>query len=165
MNGEPAPEDFSKREKDGGTAKARVRHGLVDFYVDSVIVRESIGPLISSSPSKEEETVNIFKKKNLVGLDIGTYGVKVVELLPMSKKNREGFQLAGIGYEPLPPQSIVEGSIMDFTAVAETVSKALDGAHIKNRNVAISLSGTSVITRKFMLQNLKGEDLEGVDKV
>ena len=104
--------------------------------------------------------MNIFKKKNLVGLDIGTYGVKVVELLPMSKKNREGFQLAGIGYEPLPPQSIVEGSIMDFTAVAETVSKALDGAHIKNRNVAISLSGTSVITRKFMLQNLKGEDLE-----
>jgi len=43
VNGEPAPEDFSKREKDGGTAKARVRHGLVDFYVDSVIVRESIG--------------------------------------------------------------------------------------------------------------------------
>ena len=43
MNGEPAPEDFSKREKDGGTAKARVLHGLVDFYVDSVIVRESIG--------------------------------------------------------------------------------------------------------------------------
>jgi len=104
--------------------------------------------------------VNIFKKKNLVGLDIGSSSIKVVELTQKKRGGRLVFNLNGIGYEPLPPQTIVEGSIMDFTTLSETINKAFDNAHIKNNSVAISLSGTAVMTRKMTLQKMDEAELE-----
>jgi len=104
--------------------------------------------------------MKLFKKKNLVGVDIGDYSIKLVELKPKKKGSREMFELKGIGYELLPPQSIVEGSIMDFTAVSDIVTKSFNSARIKNDNVAIGLSGTSVITKKLSLQKMDEDELE-----
>ena len=104
--------------------------------------------------------MSLFKKKNLVGLDIGSFAVKVVELIPKKKGGREIYELSGLGYEPLPPQTIVEGAIMDYTSLADTINKVFSNAHIKNKNVAIGLSGTAVITRKLILQKMSEEELE-----
>ena len=62
------------------------------------------------------------KAKNLVGLDIGSSAVKLVEL----KEGKEGtFQLVKAGLEILSPEAIVDGAIMDSSLVVETISRLL----------------------------------------
>ncbi|MGZ5381174.1 MAG: pilus assembly protein PilM, partial [Thermoanaerobaculia bacterium] len=73
------------------------------------------------------------KAKNLVGLDIGSSAVKLVEL----KEGKEGtFQLVKAGLEVLSPEAIVDGAIMDSSLVVETISRLLASTGVKNPNVA-----------------------------
>ena len=57
------------------------------------------------------------KAKDLVGLDIGSHSVKLVEL----KQRGKAYELVSFGIQPLPPDSIVEGAIMDSSAVADAI--------------------------------------------
>ena len=52
--------------------------------------------------------------KNAVGLDIGSHSIKAVEVRSKNKQGREIFELKSIGYEPLPHDAIVEGTIIDI---------------------------------------------------
>ena len=73
------------------------------------------------------------KPKNLVGLDIGSSAIKLVEL----KEGKEGkFQLVKAGLESLSPEAIVDGAIMDSSLVVETISRLLASTGVKNANVA-----------------------------
>ncbi len=100
------------------------------------------------------------KKKNLVGVDIGTSSVKVIELKSKKKGEREEYELTGIGYEVIPPQAIIEGAIIDYGIVADAIVKAFENAHIKNRDIAISIAGSSVFTRRVKIMNVPDEELE-----
>jgi len=96
------------------------------------------------------------KAKNLVGLDIGSSAVKLVEL----KEGKDGtFQLAKAGLEILSPEAIVDGAIMDSSLVVETISRLLASTGVKNPNVAVSVSGHSVIVKKIMLPTMPEEEL------
>lgn len=96
------------------------------------------------------------KAKNLVGLDIGSAAVKLVEL----KEGKEGkFQLVRAGMESLSPEAIVDGAIMDSSLVVETISRLLSSAGTKNANVAVSVSGHSVIVKKIALPSMPEEEL------
>ncbi|MFQ6082570.1 MAG: type IV pilus assembly protein PilM [Candidatus Aminicenantia bacterium] len=101
--------------------------------------------------------IKVGKTKNLVGLDIGSHSVKAVEL---KTKKGKALELVKLGYEILPHESIVEGTIMDSTAVAEAISRVFEENNIKNKNVAISLSGSGVIIKKIALPYLSPEELE-----
>ncbi len=100
------------------------------------------------------------KKKNLVGLDIGTSGIKVVELKTRKKGEKEDYEIAGIGFEVVPPQAIIEGAVIDYGVVADAISKAFENAHIKNKDVAISISGSAVFTRRVHIPNVPDDELE-----
>ena len=96
------------------------------------------------------------KAKNLVGLDIGSSVVKLVEL----KAGKEGkFQLVKAGLENLSPEAIVDGAIMDSSLVVETISRLLAAANVKNPNVAVSVAGHSVIVKKIQLPTMPEEEL------
>ncbi len=99
------------------------------------------------------------KSKNVVGLDIGSHAIKAVELTSKKKGGTEIYELAKIGYEVLPHDSIVEGTIIDSTAVVETIHLIFEENKIKNRNVAISISGNSVIIKKISLPQMEKEEL------
>ncbi len=87
------------------------------------------------------------RAKSLVGLDIGSSAVKAVELKPSGK----GYKVTAFGSEAVPPDSIVDGAIIDGAAVAEAIRRLFDGRHIKTRDVAASLSGNAVIVKKITL--------------
>lgn len=95
------------------------------------------------------------KSKPLVGLDIGTSSIKAIVLKGASK----GYQLMNLGIEPLPPEVIVDGAIMDAEVVVEAIKSALDKAKIKLSDVAVAVSGTSVIVKKIMLPDMEEKDL------
>ncbi len=99
------------------------------------------------------------KDKGLVGLDIGSYSVKAVEFKSKTKGGEELYEVANIGLEFLPHDAIVEGTIMDSTAVTETIKMIFDENKISNKNVAISISGSSVIIKKISLPSMETEEL------
>jgi type IV pilus assembly protein PilM len=98
------------------------------------------------------------KKGNVVGLDIGSSAVKVVELKSGGKGGAE-FQLVNVGIEPLPPEAIVDGAIMDSGAVIDAVQRLFTGQKIKTAEVATSVSGNAVIVKKISLPQMSPEEL------
>lgn len=94
--------------------------------------------------------------KNLVGVDIGTTSIKVCQL----KQSRKGLGLVGFGYAPLAPQVIVDGQVMDAGVVIETLQRLFKEAKIRQRDVAISVSGQSAIIRKISVPLMTDQELD-----
>lgn len=95
-------------------------------------------------------------KKDLVGIDIGSRVVKLVQL----KESKGLWHLQSIGMASLPPEAIVDNAIMDSSAVVEVVTGLLNTLKIRSKNVATSISGHSVIIRKMQLPIMTEEELE-----
>ena len=95
------------------------------------------------------------RSKPVVGLDIGSSAVKAIEL----KKSGRGFKVTAIGVEPVPPDSIVDGAIIDAGAVTDAVRRLLQGPRFKAKDVVASLSGSSVIVKKISLPVMSEADL------
>ena len=88
------------------------------------------------------------KVKAVIGLDIGSSAVKAVEL----KVSGKGFKVVAFGSEPVPPDSIVDGAIIDGTAVADAIRRLFENNKaFKTKDVAASLSGNAVIVKKINL--------------
>jgi type IV pilus assembly protein PilM len=98
------------------------------------------------------------KKGNLVGLDIGSSAVKAVEVKAGGKGGSE-YQLVNVGIEPLPPEAIVDGAIMDSGAVIDAIQRLFTGQKIKGQEVATSVSGNAVIVKKISLPQMSPEEL------
>jgi type IV pilus assembly protein PilM len=98
------------------------------------------------------------KKAQLVGLDIGSSAVKAVELKAGGKGGAE-YQLVNVGIEPLPPEAIVDGAIMDSGAVIDAIQRLFTGQKIKTPDVATSVSGNAVIVKKISLPQMSTEEL------
>ena len=93
---------------------------------------------------------------NLVGVDIGTSSIKVVQL----KETRRGPRLVKLGYTPLPRQTIVDGHVLNSQAVIEGLERAFGEAKIKSRDIAISISGQAVIIRKITVPMMTAAELD-----
>jgi type IV pilus assembly protein PilM len=95
------------------------------------------------------------KSRQLVGLDIGSSSIKAVEL----KSTKAGYELVSFGTEPLAPDTVVDGAIMDAPQVANAISKIFDAQRIKTKNVATSVSGHSVIVKRVPLPLMTEDEL------
>lgn len=100
--------------------------------------------------------MGIPKKYQLIGLDIGSHSIKLVEI-DHSKTDRV---LKNFGVIGLPPESIVEGSIKEMEIVSSAVKNLFKNLKVKNKNVATSISGYSVIVKKIALSNKEESELE-----
>ena len=96
------------------------------------------------------------RNKGVVGLDVGSFAVKLVEL---QQKKGDEFQLQRLGIEPLSPEAIVDGSIMDSSLVVDAIQKLGEETSVKNANFATSLSGHSVIIKKIDLPAMAPDEL------
>jgi len=101
----------------------------------------------------------ISRGKDLVGLDIGSYSVKAVELKSKRKDGQDAYEVKKIGYEQLPHDAIVEGTIIDSAAVVETIKMIFEENKIANKSVVISVSGNSVIIKKITLPAMESQEL------
>lgn len=96
------------------------------------------------------------KKKNIVGLDIGSSAVKLVEL----KRGRGGqMSLLHAAIAPLSPEAIVEGTIMDSSLVVEVVGKLIRERQVKNAHFGVSLAGMNVAIRKIQVPAMSEAEL------
>ncbi len=87
------------------------------------------------------------KSKALVGLDIGSSSIKLVEL----RKKGNSYDLINLGMEPLDPDTVVDGAIMNAPDVSGKIQKLLADNKIKTKEVATAVSGHSVIVKKIVV--------------
>lgn len=93
--------------------------------------------------------------KNLVGVDIGSSSIKVVDI----REKRGGARaLVAFGYHPLPTETIVDGHIMNSGAIVEGLQKLFHKS--KRRDVALRVSGHSVIIKKITMPQMTMAELE-----
>jgi len=96
------------------------------------------------------------RKKQVVGCDVGSSSIKIVELKPL--KNGE-FQLLHAAIANLSPEAIVDGAIMDSSLVVEALSRLIADNNIRNPGFGGSLSGHSVIIKKIQLPAMTEAEL------
>jgi type IV pilus assembly protein PilM len=95
------------------------------------------------------------KSKAVVGLDIGSSAVKAVEL----KASGKGYKVVAFAVRPVPPDSIVDGAIIDGAAVADSIRRVFEDKQFKTKEVAASLSGNAVIVKKISLPVMTESEL------
>ncbi|MEZ4394830.1 MAG: type IV pilus assembly protein PilM [Polyangiales bacterium] len=92
----------------------------------------------------------------LVGVDIGSSGIKLCQLKDVRGKRT----LIKFGYHPLPPQTIVDGHVMNSAAVVEGLNTLFLRHKIKRREVSLAVSGHAVIIKRMALPMMTAAELE-----
>ncbi len=95
------------------------------------------------------------RARAVVGLDIGSSAVKAVEV----KGSGKSCKVTAFGIEPVPPDSIVDGAIIDGAAVADAIRRLFESNNIRTRDVAASLAGNAVIVKKITLPKMTEAEL------
>ncbi|MEZ4600215.1 MAG: type IV pilus assembly protein PilM [Syntrophotaleaceae bacterium] len=95
-------------------------------------------------------------KKNVVGIDVGSSSIKLVQL----KEVKGRYRLLNLGVAQLPPEAIVDNTVMDSVAVVDRIRNLVENQKIKTKNVATSVSGHSVIIRKITMPVMTEEEVQ-----
>lgn len=95
--------------------------------------------------------------EKLVGLDISTSSVKLLEL---SRKGSR-YTVEAYAVEPLPPNAVTDKQITDPKLVGEAIGRAMNRAGTRTRHAAVAVAGASVITKIIeMPASLSDDDME-----
>ncbi|MBM4339006.1 MAG: type IV pilus assembly protein PilM [Deltaproteobacteria bacterium] len=96
------------------------------------------------------------RKKGIVGLDIGSSSIKLIEL----GETKNGYKLLNLGVASLPPEAIVDGALMDSVTIIDTIRELISSTKVKTKDAITSVSGHSVIVKKISLPLMSESELE-----
>jgi len=97
------------------------------------------------------------KKDTLLGIDISSSSVKLLEL----SKNGEKYRVESYAVEPLPENSVVEKNINDVELVGEVVKKVFAKSRTSTKLAAVAVAGSAVITKTIQMgAGLSDQELE-----
>ncbi len=91
------------------------------------------------------------KQPALLGIDIGSTAVKLVELAPGSASDPASCRVEALALEPLPPLTLVEKKIADVTKAGQAIAAALQRSRSKTRRAVVAVAGSAVITKVLSL--------------
>lgn len=95
------------------------------------------------------------KKKDAVAFDIGSNSIKLVQM----NQTKKGWELVKLGISELPPEAIVDGSIIDSITVTNTLKELIKEHGVKVKDAVSSLTGHSVIIKKVSFPAMTEEEL------
>ena len=97
------------------------------------------------------------KARPLLGLDISSSAVKLVEL---TANGKEGYRVERYAIEVLPKDAVSDGNIANLEVVVDVVRRAWKRLGTSTRNVAMALPASAVITKKIIVSaGLRDEEL------
>jgi len=96
------------------------------------------------------------KEQFPLGLDIGSHAIKICQVA----KSGDDFKLVSLGSAKLPEGAVEDGILQEPEEVAKTITTLLSNLKIKEKKVAISISGYSVIVKKINLSVMEEKDLD-----
>jgi type IV pilus assembly protein PilM len=123
----------------------------------------NIKKIFSGMPSIN---LDIFKSlfpagKDLVGLDIGSHSLKLVEIVETPKK---GYVLNRFSRIPLMKGVVVDGVPVDQQELARKIKEVFKQSKCKRKGIVTSLSGHSVIVKKVTFPSMDEGELRDLIK-
>jgi type IV pilus assembly protein PilM len=100
------------------------------------------------------------RKRTVIGLDIGSGFVKVVEV----DHSGDRPQVVRVAMRPLLPDAIVEGEIMDYGLVSDAVAGLFGELGLKGSEVVTAVGGHDVIIKPIPMDRMKESDAREVIK-
>ncbi|HBG45440.1 MAG TPA: pilus assembly protein PilM [Deltaproteobacteria bacterium] len=95
------------------------------------------------------------RKKDAVAFDIGSNSIKLVQM----NRAKKGWELIKMGMAELPPEAIVDGSIIDSMTVTNTLRDLVKEHGVKVKDAVSSLTGHSVIIKKVSFPAMTEDEL------
>lgn len=105
------------------------------------------------SPTKKP---SMRKGATAVGVDIGTSTIKIAEI----QNVRGAIELINMASAATPPDSVKEGSVVDITAVADTIRGLWKENGFRNRQVSCGIAGQDVVVRPVLFPRMPYEELK-----
>jgi type IV pilus assembly protein PilM len=102
---------------------------------------------------------NLFGKKgkSLLGVDISSTSVKVLEL----SRSDDRYRVEAYASEPLPPNAVVEQGINNDEEVGEAIRRAVAKSRSGAKQAALAVAGSSVITKTIQMNaNLSDSEMD-----
>ncbi|ETR73589.1 MAG: type IV pilus assembly protein PilM [Candidatus Magnetoglobus multicellularis str. Araruama] len=98
-----------------------------------------------------------FRKKHnqLIGLDLGSHTIKFCELI----EKKRIWVLKKFGLKTIPREIIQEGMVRDQEVLAKEIEFLLKRHNVTEKNVAISVSGFSVIVKRISMTQMTDAEL------
>jgi type IV pilus assembly protein PilM len=97
------------------------------------------------------------KYRQLLGLDITTSSIKLIELVLTGGQ----YRVESYAAEPTPPNSMNEKTLVDPEAVGDAIRRAVKRSGAKATEVAIAISGDAAITKVIQMpRGLRDSELE-----
>ncbi len=100
--------------------------------------------------------MSLFSSAYSLGLDIGSSALKLVEL----KETKGGYVVTRCDFQEIPPDSIVDGQIINYQSVSAALEELLKRAKPHTKRVTTSIAGTSVIVKTVNLPMMTQDELE-----
>src|SRR3712207_4390160 len=94
--------------------------------------------------------------ERVLGLDIGTNHVRVVEVVLSSSPT-----VSRVGEVPLPPGADRDGEVLDVPAVGEAIAALWRQAGLRGRDVRLGLTGSRVVVRVIELPAMPDDEMAG----
>jgi len=95
------------------------------------------------------------KKSQIIGLDIGSHTIKLAQVVEKGKE----LSLMKFGMKQLNPEVIVDGTVMDQSQVVSAITELIQELELKVKDVAVSVSGHSVIIKRISLPEMSEDEL------
>lgn len=83
------------------------------------------------------------RKQPLLGLDISSTAVKLIEL----SRTRDGHRIEALAIEALPERAVQDKSIMDPEAVGSAIRKVIKDSGTRSKQAAIAVPGSVAVSR------------------
>lgn len=96
------------------------------------------------------------KPPSLIGVDISSSSVKMVELSQVNKS--QAYRIERYVIETMPPDAMLDGGIVSMDAVSECLRRGWKLMGTRQKNVALALPSTDVITKRIVVPAGQRED-------
>lgn len=94
------------------------------------------------------------KTKPVIGLDISSTSVKLLEL----SRQGERYRVESYAVRALPPNAVSEKNIADVEVVADVIKKVVQQAKCKTQFAAVAVAGSAVITKLIEMPSGLSDD-------
>jgi type IV pilus assembly protein PilM len=103
--------------------------------------------------------------ERVLGLDIGTSAVRVVEVA-LDRSNGRGRSgrspvVTRVGEVPLPPGAVRDGEVADPAVVGAAIAELWRQTGLRSREVRVGLTGSRVVVRVIDMPAMPDEDMAG----
>jgi type IV pilus assembly protein PilM len=101
------------------------------------------------------------KKQPMLGLDISSTAVKLLELSASSGRSAGRYRVESYAVQPLQANAVVEKNIADVDAVGQAIRDVVKRSGSKAKQAAVAVSGSAVITKVItMPASLSDSEME-----